>query len=271
MIKLTPMLEKKRITSRENRRLVHARKVRDGREPGQIFIEGRRLAAEAFGSGINIRECFISDDLSDKMLVDSILRSGAEVAVMSPSLFRSISATEHPQGIVLLADRPLPSLVNFDLNEVLVPVYLYLHEINNPANLGAILRTAEASGSGGVFISKRSADVFSPKSLRASMGAAFRVRIAENADLDDVLQRARVADLECLAVDTLGRTEYFDVDWKNPHLLVFGSEAHGLTERELQAIGRGIRIPMESAAESLNLAVAAGIVLFEARRQIIVE
>ena len=262
------MPEFKRIVSRDNRRLVHARKVRDGREPSEIFIEGRRLAAEALRSDITIRECFVAEDFSDEAIFDSIITNGIDVTELPPSLFRSISATEHPQGIVLLAERPMTSLISFDLSELLVPVFVYLHEINNPSNLGAILRSVEASGAAGVFVSTRSADVFSPKALRASMGSAFRLKIAENAVLNEVLVSARSAGFECLAVDNLAKIEYFDVDWKKRHLLVFGSEAHGINEQALSSIGGGIRIPMENSVESLNLAVAAGIVLFEARRQV---
>jgi RNA methyltransferase, TrmH family len=262
------MPEIKRITSRENRRLVYARKVRDGHEPSEIFIEGRRLAAEALRSDISIRECFIAEDLSDTALRDSVIDNGIEVTELPSSLFRSITATEHPQGIVLLAERPLTSFTNFDPEKDSVPIFVFLHEINNPSNLGAILRSVEASGAGGVFISRRSADVFSPKALRASMGSAFRVKIVENAELDEILENARAAGFECLAADNRAEIEYFNIDWKRPHLLVFGSEAHGLDEQELRSIGGGIRIPMEPSAESLNLAVAAGIVLFEARRQV---
>lgn len=262
------MHEIKRITSRENRLLVNARKVRDGRDPSQIFIEGRRLAAEALLSGITVRQCFITPDLSDEMLLDTVIQSGVETAELPLALLRSITDTEQPQGIVLLAERPMTSLINFDLGAAPVPVFVFLHEVNNPSNLGAVLRSVEASGAGGVFVSRRSADVFSPKALRASMGSAFRLRIAENADLDDVLYRARVAGIDCLAVDNMAKIEYCDLDWKDPHLLVFGSEAHGLSERDLRSIGASVRIPMENEVESLNLAVAAGVVLFEARRQV---
>jgi TrmH family RNA methyltransferase len=261
-------MELQRITSRENRRLIHARKVRDGKERGQIFIEGRRLAAEALRSDIRINDCFVAESFEDGELVDQITEKGIEIWELSASLFRSIAATEQPQGIVLLADRPINPIKDFNLPQVTLPVFLFLHEINNPSNLGAILRSGEAAGAGGVFISKNSADLFSPKALRASMGAAFRIRATENVDLEEVLGRARAGGLTCLAVDRLAGTSYLQIDWKKgPHLLVFGSEAHGLSSRELDLIGDGISIPMDNSVESLNLAVAAGIILFEAKRR----
>lgn len=261
-------MELQRITSRENRRLIHARKVRDGKDRGQIFIEGRRLVAEALRSDIRINDCFVAEGFEDRELLDSIAEKGIDIWELSASLFRSIAATDQPQGIVLLADHPINPIIDFNSPHVTVPVFLFLNEINNPSNLGAILRSVEASGAGGVFVSKNSADVFSPKALRASMGAAFRIRVTENADLDEVLARARAGGVSCLAADRLAVMSYLQIDWKKgPHLLVFGSEAHGLSSREMELIGDGISIPMDNSVESLNLAVAAGIILFEAKRK----
>ncbi len=261
------MLEINRITSRENRRLILARKVRDGKEGGLIFIEGRRLSVEALRSDISIEECFISEDFGDDELVTSILEKGIGVAELPSSIFVSIAATENPQGIILLAERPVLPIENFWTDEAALPLFLFLKEINNPSNLGAILRTVEAAGAGGVFISTNSADVFSPKALRASMGAAFRVRIMENADLESLIGQAKSGGIGCLALDASAAADYLDVDWQEPHLLVFGSEAHGLSETELELIGGSIAIPMKNSVESLNLSVAAAIVLFEAKRQ----
>ncbi|CAN5250612.1 RNA methyltransferase [soil metagenome] len=261
-------MELQRITSRENRRLIYARKVRDGKESGQIFIEGRRLVTEALRSDIRINDCFFAEGFEHGGLLDPIAEKGIDIWKLRDSLFRSIAATKQPQGIVLLADHPINPIKDFNLPQVSVPVFLFLNEINNPSNLGAILRSVEAAGAGGVFVSKNSADVFSPKALRASMGAAFRVRVTENADLEEVLGRARAGGLTCLAVDRLAGASYLQIDWKKrPHLLVLGSEAHGLSSSELELIGDGISIPMDNSVESLNLAVAAGIILFEAKRK----
>ena len=146
-------------------------------------------------------------------------------------------------------------------------MFLFLKEINNPSNLGAIVRTAEAAGAIGVIVSKGSADVFSPKALRSAMGSSFRLPVWENAEFSEVLGWAKVHDLVTVAADILGTSSYTDIDWRIPSLLIFGSEAHGLGELELAAIDKTVLIPMENGVESLNLAVSAGIILFEARRQ----
>lgn len=255
-----------KITSRENRRLIHARKARDGRSPDLMFIEGRRLVTEALRSDVRTVECFINEDFKDEDLIGSIGDLGIDVLQLSATLFRSLAATDQSQGVILLAERPVNSFDMSEWRDVKVPIFLYLKEINNPSNLGAVLRSAEAAGAGGVFVSRNSADVFSPKALRASMGSAFRIPIRVDADLSAILGEARTFGIDCLAVDTAAGRAYLDVDWRRPHLLIYGSEAHGLSVDEMALIGEAVSIPMDKPVESLNLAVAAAIVLFEARR-----
>jgi len=145
---------------------------------------------------------------------------------------------------------------------------LFLSEINNPSNLGAILRTAEAVGVNGVIISENSADAFSAKSARSAMGANFRLTVRENANLKDVLLWAKKKNLVTTAADINTKNAYTQIDWKIPRLLIFGSEAHGLSVEDLKMIEEAIYVPMENGVESLNLAVSCGIILFEAKRQI---
>jgi TrmH family RNA methyltransferase len=142
-----------------------------------------------------------------------------------------------------------------------------LHEINNPANLGAILRTAEAAGVAGIIISQNSADVFSPKSVRASMGACLRLNLWTNAGFEEVLSWSRENNLISTAADINARESYTEIDLSKPRLLIFGSEARGLSAEDFGEIDEQLVIPMENGVESLNLAVSCAVVLFEAKRQ----
>ena len=144
---------------------------------------------------------------------------------------------------------------------------IFLSEINNPSNLGAIFRTAEAAGAAGIIISPDSADVFSTKAIRSAMGANLRLPACENVAIEEVLAWAAKKNLVPTAADISGGVSYTQIDWKVPRLLIFGSEAHGLNDAERDSIEEVINIPMENGVESLNLAVACGIVLFEAKRQ----
>jgi TrmH family RNA methyltransferase len=146
-------------------------------------------------------------------------------------------------------------------------IVVYLNKINNPSNLGAVMRTAEAAGATGIITSPGSVDAFSPKSLRASMGSAFRLPIVQNIPLIDAHHWAKENGMTCVAADISGGISYTAVDWNGPKLLVLGSEAHGLSDKDLNLIDEKIVIPMHAGVESLNLAVSAAVILFEAARQ----
>ncbi len=263
------MSDYEKIFSRDNQRLGNARKVRDGKVSTQIFIEGRRLAEEALRSDLVIDECFVVEGFRDRKLIDAVAKRTSDVVEISKRIFGSIANTNRPQGIIIIAKRPKTGIAT--INSIMVsaplPVVIFLKEINNPSNLGAIFRTAEAAGVAGLIVSNNSADVFSPKALRAAMGSSFRLAVWEGADFGDCLQWAKQQNLTTIAADAQSERDYTQVDWKTPRLLIFGSEAHGLADDDLDNIDETIRIPMDGGTESLNLAVSAGIILFEAKRQ----
>ena len=265
------MSEIEKITSRDNQRLVNARKVRGGNGGNLIFIEGRRLVEEALRSDIVIDECFYVDGFRNRELLSGIAAKTSKIFEIPERIFRTIADTNNPQGTILLGQRPSRGLriieERMGAQPTMLPVVLFLNEIGNPANLGAILRTAEAAGVVGVVVSENSADAFSPKALRAAMGSSFRLPIWENAAFDDVLLWAKKWGLESTAAHVSAEKSYTEIDWGRPRLLIFGSEAHGLDEKELEGVEERMQIPMENGVESLNLAVSAGVILFEARRQ----
>jgi TrmH family RNA methyltransferase len=148
-----------------------------------------------------------------------------------------------------------------------LPIAIYLSEISNPSNIGAIVRTAEAAGVAGVMVSPNSADAFSAKAVRASMGSVFRMPIAAGVSIGEATEWARTESLILTGAAAAGNHQYFDADWGRRRMLVLGSEAHGLDEGILAHVDETIHIPMADDVESLNLAVACGILFFEARRQ----
>jgi len=255
------------ITSRENGKLVNARRVRDGKDRTRIFIEGQRLASEALRSSLKIEECLVSDGFTDMELINSIHACNVNISFVADRLFKTIADTNEPQGIVLIANRPGGAGMDAQIKAAKIPLVLFLNEINNPSNLGAILRTAEAAGVVGVIVSTNSADVYSPKSIRSAMGSSFRLQVQENALFGEVLDWAREQNLRTTAADISATKSYTDIDWTQPRLLIFGSEAHGLSAEQLASVNEQTFIPMENRVESLNLGVSAGIILFEAKRQ----
>jgi len=262
-----------RIASRDNSKIKFARRVRDGKEPGFIFIEGVRLVEEALLSDIELVEAFVADDFAagprQTIVTSDLLRRGSPMFAVPREIAVSLSDTQSGQGIVVIAERPVERVLD-DMTANRgsgVPVVLFLEQTNNPSNLGAVIRTAEAAGAAGVIVSDRSTDPFVPKALRASMGSAFRIPICTGQELNAVLKWAVESGLRTTAADVGAGRFYTAPDWTTPRLLVLGSEAHGLDQETKERIDELIKIPMSNGVESLNLAVSCGIVLFEAKRQ----
>ena len=263
-----------KLTSRDNPKLKSARNVRDGRDRTAIFVEGVRLVEECLRSPPEIDRVFIADRLVAKSrvrrIVDGLMPRGIEIVELSRSVFDSLADTGEPQGIIAIAKRPETGRRAFEKKSdsaIGSQLIVYLHAVNNPSNLGAVLRTAEAASASGVIISGGSADVFSPKSVRSSMGSAFRIPVWANADEVEVQSWASERKLVLTGADSGSGKSYIDIDWTVSRLVIFGSEAHGIPETLKRDVTDLIRIPMADKVESLNLAVSAGIILFEAKRQ----
>jgi TrmH family RNA methyltransferase len=274
MLQIQQMARQK-IESKENSRVKLARKTRDGNDRGHMFVEGLRISEEALRSDVQIEFALVREgfDLNERAreLLRRIDDRKTEVFEVGGRIFDSVAETRSPQGIILICRRPLNGSRGFSrklsgdspgLNIIVV-----LHEINNPSNLGAILRTAEAAGVRAVVLTTGSADPFSPTSIRASMGSAFRMPIWENAELGQVVSWAEENNFTVTSTAGGAARAYTEVDWVLPRVLIFGPEAHGLDSNVLGNSADVISIPMTDAVESLNLAVAAGIILFEARRR----
>ncbi|MFN6963374.1 MAG: TrmH family RNA methyltransferase [Pyrinomonadaceae bacterium] len=263
-----------RISSRDNARLKRVRKVRDGHLREEIFLEGLRLCGEAVRSDAAIEEIYVSDSLvEDRRFADLIgpVKDKHTVRVLGESLFASIADTPQPQGVVFICRRPTGAMDKIAARLASgrhLPIVVVLHRIGNPSNLGAIARTAEAAGAAGLITTTGSADPFSAKALRASMGSLLRLPTAAGSELQNLLEWARRREMSVSAADGHAEVTYVELDWSRPRLLIFGSEAHGLPEEILPQIDELVKVPMAAPVESLNIAVAAGVMLFEARRQV---
>ena len=182
------MIETVKITGKENSRLQHFRKVRSGKAGGEIFVEGIRLAEEVLRGGTKVTDCLISTDFYSHPRATALLgglgSKKIRISETSPQLFNSVADTVHSQGLILLIERPGTGEFTENSSSASA-LYLYLHEINDPSNLGAVFRTAEAAGASGVVLSPGSADAFSPKAMRAGMGSNLRLPVWEDASLGD--------------------------------------------------------------------------------------
>ena len=258
------------ITSRDNAVLRLARATRDGKSADLIFIEGLRLCEEALRSKLEIDTIIYSDQIAEKERAANFLKeasqSGSRLRSVSEKLLSTISYTKTPQGIIALARRPASGPKRL-LESTSKPLLVIMHGINNPVNVGAIVRSAEAAGATGVITTGSTSDPFSPKSLRGAMGSAFRLPMWAGPEYSEVLRWNAEHKIETVCTDLHAEETYTDVDWTHPSALIVGPEATGLTREEAAAAQRSVRIPMCGEVESLNVGAAAAIVLYEAARQ----
>lgn len=245
--------------------------MRDGKAEGLIFVEGLRLCEEALRSGLKIEAIIVSDELAQKekaaSLIAELANASNRVATVSEKLLEFVSYTKTPQGIVLLAARPSSNIEHFEAKQKENALVVVMHRINNPVNVGAILRTAEAAGATGAIATQDTSDPFSPKSLRGAMGSAFRLPVWSGPTYEQALEWFHQHQIQTICADVHASANYDQVNWKHPSALILGPESTGLTREEIAAADRSLKIPMKGSAESLNVAVAAGVVLYEAARQ----
>lgn len=240
--------------------------IRSGREQGLVLIEGVRLAEEAAAAGLELIEAAATPDLlrqeRGRKLMDDIAHRDVPIRWLDASVLASLSDVETSQGVLLVARRPdlRGSLLRGDR-----PLVLVIAGVQDPGNLGSLLRTAEAAGVTGVVVGNGTADPFSPKALRGGMGSTFRVPVALRPVASE-LGALRRSGVSVWAASAGGRP-YDQVDWRRPSALLVGNEGVGLSETVVRGCDGVVTVPMAGRMESLNVAVAAGAILFEAARQ----
>jgi RNA methyltransferase, TrmH family len=290
-------MKERLITSRDNALVKRARAVRDGKQRELIFVEGVRLCEEAARAHLSIQDVLYTERLARDERGVRLLRAlndlSQRTTLVSEQALASVSDTKTPQGIVVLASRPtlaegrgpwvsqeiesnprsthLPQPPIPFLNSQ-PPLLVIMHRINNPANAGAILRAAEAAGAGGAVTTEGSADLFSPKALRGAMGSTFRLPLWEGARFSDALawcarHAIRTVSTAAVSSSSSSARAHTEIDWTGARALVVGEEGAGLERDEIEAADEAVRIPMRDPVESLNVAVATAIILYEAARQ----
>ena len=252
------------------RRLSGRRKAR--LEAGRFVIEGPVPIAELLAAGADLDELYVDldqwsqvDDRSPlRTVVHDADAAGVPVWGLTSSVFASVSDTSSPQGALALAIRsvaPVRSVADLD-----GPV-LVLVDISDPGNAGTLVRAAEAAGCAGVVFAGSSTDPFGPKAVRAAAGSIVRLPVSEGAEVSTVLDELQSAGRTLVATVVDGGAAPEATDLSVPVAIFIGSEAHGLSSEVIAACSATITIPMQSAVESINAAVAGAVVLFEAARQ----
>jgi RNA methyltransferase, TrmH family len=257
------------VTSRHNALVKRLRGLKDrGEREDVLLIEGPKLLEEAARSGVDVLDVAASPRGfrrgRGRELLERLEASGTRVHWLHEDLLASLSETETSQGLLAVARRPWFAASDLFRGTPLVVVAV---GVQNPGNLGALLRTAEAAGATGALLTEGTADPFSWKSLRGSMGSAFRLPHLAGITLDAVLRLLEPRGVLAIATDAKAPLRYDQADLRGPVAFLFGNEGAGLPPDVVERTSIRLRIPIAAPVESLNVGVAAGILLFEAARQ----
>ena len=250
------------ITSAKNPMIQRLRELKNAkarRSEGLFLVEGEVMIREALKCGLKLSEA--AADESCAAFARELYDAGMRVALVSRSLLESICETKTPQGIC--ASFSLPQTL--DLNQMPDRI-VALDGVQDPGNVGTIWRTADAAGFQALLLGAGSADPLSPKVQRASMGSGFRVGFAHAAVLSEALDALRERGYTIIASDLGGADFYARPDCGEKFVLVIGNEARGISDAVRASANCLVKLPMRGGAESLNAAVAAGIMMYELMR-----
>lgn len=228
----------------------------------RFLLEGPLALGDALAAGATVHDVFVSDEPSE--VVHAAASAGARVHEVSEQILKAVSDAATPQGVVAvveLRDAPLDDL-SLDGGLVLV-----LSQIRDPGNAGTLIRSAAASGCGGIVFSTGSVDPFAPKTLRAAAGSVFRAPLITKVELTDAVGHLRSAGFALVGADARSEKSLYELDLERPTAIVLGNESWGLGDVDARELDVVAGIPMPGPVESLNVGVAGSLFLFEAARQ----
>lgn len=245
-------------------RALRQRKARD--EQGRYLIEGIRLVAEAIRCKAPLDMLIVAPDLLTSTFAREIAADyaahGGKVLTVSASVFASLAGKEHPQGLAAVGRIKYTPLAELPATET---GWVALVEVADPGNLGTVLRTADGASFSGVILVGATTDPFDPEAVRASMGALFSQPIAR-ASWTELVEWSRARQIALVGSSDRGAHDYRTAPYPQPLVLVLGSERQGLSVDQLAVCDLVVRIPMRGRSDSLNLAVAAGVLMYEITR-----
>ncbi len=258
------------ITSTSNARVKQVvlwqTKAKARKEDGIFLVEGFKMFEEAPTQWV--KEVYVSEDalirIEDDINIKKKLHE-TRYEVVKNEVFRKMSDTLAPQGILCVVKRP-----NYDLESLLQeenPLLVVLENLQDPGNLGTILRTGEGAGVTGVILSEGAVDIYNPKTIRATMGSIYRVPFVYEKDLLEVAKMLKNKGISSYAAHLSGKEYYDSFDFKKGCAFFIGNEGNGLSDALANAADAYLKIPMEGRVESLNAAVATALLMYEAHRQ----
>ncbi len=232
---------------------------------GEFLAEGLRTAEEALAFKAAQQLFYTAtEDERTLRLLEQAAAMQVKLVCVSEAVMKKIADTETPQGIIAVC-----RMQEQTLEQLLASgrMLLVLDRVGDPGNIGTMLRTADAAGVGGIVLLKGTADIYAPKTVRASMGSLFHVPVLSGVAEPEFIDNAKKAGYQILVTALDGADNLYQADLKGRLAFVMGNEAGGVSTTLLQQADKRVFIPMRGKAESLNVAMAAGIIMFEAMRR----
>ncbi len=261
-------MDKTVITSKDNEIIKHIKKLKEKKyreEYDEFIIEGAKMIEEAIAENANIRSVIICDDCKTQGCLPNELMyeiAKLDCIYVSEKIFSTITDVVNPQGIMAVVNKNKTSESEIDFTQ---DNFLLLDNIQDPGNMGTILRTADSLNIKQIITTKGSADSYNLKVVRSTMGAIFRVKIIEVPNLAKTIKELKKHKIKVYVTDLQTDKSIYDVDYKKS-AIVIGNEANGVSKDVLEEATERIKIPMLGKTESLNAAVATSIILYEAFR-----
>ena len=240
--------------------------ARERRDAGIFLTEGFKMCEEAPGEAI--REIYVTSEALERSMSQPRLREKLEQAgyeTVAPQVFRKMSDTQAPQGILCVVERP-----KYSLEQLLsgpAPLLVALEDLRDPGNLGTIVRTGEGAGVTGIVMSHGTVDIYNPKTIRATMGSIYRVPFVYTEDMGRAVAQMRERGIRVYAAHLAGEKDYDRVCYRKGTAFLIGNEGRGLSRELAQCADSLLKIPMEGQVESLNAAVSAALLVYEAHGQ----
>ncbi|MGL5512019.1 MAG: TrmH family RNA methyltransferase [Sporomusa sp.] len=238
---------------------------------GMFIAEGMRIVEECAVSGWPIHLCIYTEAAAvrERMrrVIDKLAANKCRMVMVPEDLYHKLADTEQPQGIMTVVRKRQATLTEMTPNNNIRPLIVVLDGIQDPGNVGTIIRTADAAGCTGVITLKGSADLYAGKTVRATMGSLFHLPVIEGLTADQLVTELRQANVKLMVTCLQNSAIYYQADFSNSVAIIFGNEGQGVCPDLITKADTCLNIPLVGSAESLNVAVAAGILLYEAVRQ----
>ena len=254
-----------KITSTSNvkvKRLVSLKKKRKARDEEKVFlVEGIRMFREVLAE--SLKEVYVSESFYKKER--DVIEQLAAFEVLSDTVFDYVSDTRTPQGILCVAEQMQYTLETVTQGEK--PHIVVLDHLQDPGNLGTIFRTAEGAGVTGIIMDRECVDIYNPKTIRSTMGSIYRMPFCYARKLSEAVEFLNERGIKTYAAHLEGMGDYDEENYCRPCAFLIGNEGNGLTKEIADLADTYIKIPMKGQVESLNAAIAASVLMFEAARQ----